>query len=108
MRPMRTGSTSRRKSSRTYLDFVFIAAYAAFLVLAGAVASRTRGRWAGAIIISAAIAAALFDVFENLASLRVLTEHTGTPRAASLWKWRFFFIAVGGLVPLLIDWPSTL
>ena len=57
----------------------------------------------GAITIAAALGAAAFDAAENVAILRVITAHAGTPRGVSLWKWASFFVAAGGIVPLLID-----
>jgi hypothetical protein len=100
-RPPKNEEEEIRKA--TYLDFVFIATYVTFLALAGMLAMKSQVRIDGLLVIAAAIGAGIFDVLENLAILRLLSEHAGTPRSVSCVKWGLFFAAVGGLTRLLID-----
>jgi hypothetical protein len=59
---------------KTKIDFAFIASYAAFFVALGIVLARHGGwrRMAGVALAICAIAAAVFDVLENLAILAIL------------------------------------
>lgn len=80
------------------IDFGFIVSYAAFFSIVGyliwAVAIPPFGG-VGLIAAGSAIAAAVFDVLENLAMLRLLRNDLAAhPRPVSLVKWSLVFVAV--------------
>ncbi|MSV35511.1 MAG: hypothetical protein EXQ47_07935 [Bryobacterales bacterium] len=91
---------------KQYIDFAFIAAYAAIGVVI-AWAMRRRQRWVALGIMAFTLGAAVFDVAENLAILRLLplpvSETTRAAiqaiRAASLVKWS---LASGALILLAV------
>jgi hypothetical protein len=87
------------------IDFGFIVAYATFLSLVGylvwTVAIPPFGG-AGIIVVMAVIAAALFDVRENLAMLSLLAGGSAGPRSVSLVKWRLLFVAVTASAALFV------
>jgi hypothetical protein len=86
------------------IDFAFIGAYATFLVLIGLSAARSWTLPLGLLIIASSIGAAIFDVQENLAILRLLDGLSGPlPRGYSLIKWALLFLAVAAIAPTLID-----
>jgi len=81
-------------------DRYFIAAYDAFLTLAGTLAIRTPF---GIPLIVAANAAAYYDVQENRLLNGVLTDAaTAVPREPSLKKWAFVFGAFLLMAPALV------
>jgi len=86
------------------IDSAFIAAYATFLVLLGLLTRRTRFSPLAFLIIGGGVAAAVFDVKENVALLDLLRELPGPlPRAASLTKWGLLFATVAIIAPTLIE-----
>jgi hypothetical protein len=89
------------------LDYLFIAAYAAFFVAVGAFAAAALGSAGKSIaigIVVSALAAAAFDVLEDRGMLRLLDGVSdAAPRVASLWKWRLLFVAAALSAPVLVD-----
>jgi hypothetical protein len=88
------------------VDFAFIAAYATFLVLVGYLIAVTVSQPLGSLGIVAAIsgvAAAGFDVWENVQMLGLLLHRSGDPRTPSLWKWRLLFLAILCSTPMFRD-----
>lgn len=88
------------------VDFVFIAAYTAFLVAVALFAWTVLpyGAVLGLAIAGTGIAAAVFDVREHLAMLALLAgDLAARPRPESLAKWTLVFIALLGSSFTLID-----
>ena len=87
---------------KQYIDFAFIAAYGALSVVM-AWAIRRRRRWIALGVVIFTVGAALFDVRENLAILRLLPlplSETMRPaieaiRTPSLMKWSLACVALG-------------
>src|SRR5262249_32615361 len=57
----------------------------------------------GVVVIAASLAAALFDVRENRAMVRLLEHTAADPRWPSLVKWRLGFVAVACSTPVFVD-----
>jgi hypothetical protein len=92
-----------------WLDFAFIGAYAAFLVLAGALRRAGIRRLLGALVIAGALTGALFDIFENVRILALLHDPSAPrPRGPSILKWWSLFAVAGALGPLTIDRAAPL
>lgn len=95
---------------KQYIDFAFIATYAA-LSLVMAWALRRRMRWAALALALFTLAAAVFDALENLAILRLLplelSQTTAAAiqaiRAASFVKWPLVSFALVLLSIFLFD-----
>jgi ABC-type branched-subunit amino acid transport system permease subunit len=85
---------------KQYIDFAFIATYAALSIVM-AWALRRRLRWVALALVACTLAAAVFDVLENLEILRLLHLELSqtTPaaiqaiRAASFVKWPLVSLA---------------
>jgi hypothetical protein len=88
------------------IDSAFIAAYAAFFACLGYLmwtTMRLPFRALAPIVAVAGVAAAVFDVRENFAMLRLLDHAQADPRWPSLIKWRFVFLAVACSAPVFVD-----
>jgi hypothetical protein len=88
------------------VDFAFIAAYATFLTLVGYLIAVSLSQPFGLLgfgVAVSAIAAAGFDVRENLQMLQLLLHRSGDPRTPSLWKWRLLFVAITCSTPVFRD-----
>jgi hypothetical protein len=96
----------RQLAHAVHVDFAFIAAYMTFLTLVGyliAISAPRRLRPLGVIAAGAAIAAAGFDVRENLAMLALLDGGVADPRTPSLVKWGLVFVAIASSTPVFRD-----
>jgi len=86
------------------LDFAFIAAYTAFLVLFATLPTSTVHRMLGAIVIGGAITGAVFDSVENTRILALLRDASAPlPRGPSVVKWWALFVTAAAAVPLTIE-----
>ena len=89
-----------------YLDFLFIAAYAWFLVTACKAAGLRTGRTKAADLFSSlALSAALFDICENFLLLLILNGRFGTSSLQIVYfiAWIKFLLAGAVLLYLLIS-----
>lgn len=90
----------QRLTSAVRRDAWFIAAYDAFLTIAGAMLIRTPF---GVPLIAVANAAAWFDIQENRRLIGILTAaDSPVPRGPSLWKWAMVFTAFLLLIRALV------
>lgn len=86
---------------KQYIDFALIAGYLALALMIAAVLTRTRHRRLALVIGGAAVLAALADVLENVATLRIVNLTLGqlTPvtldalHLASITKWNLLLTA---------------
>jgi hypothetical protein len=86
------------------LDFAFIAAYAAFLILFGAVARGRTKRALGAVVIAGTLTGAVFDAIENVRILQLLRDVSAPlPRGPSLVKWWSLFLVTAAMALLTFD-----
>jgi len=88
------------------IDYVFIAAYAVFFACLGWLIWSTTPqpyRALAMVAVGAGVAAAVFDVRENLAMLGLLEHTPADPRWPSLVKWRLVFVAIACSAPVFVD-----
>lgn len=94
------------------IDFIWIGCYAALFVLVGAMLSRRNCPWAkylALVAIVTGLAAAAFDVRENLKTIELLVsqsvtqEHVNAIRDASIIKWTLSFFSIALLAIAFLD-----
>jgi len=106
------------------IDFIWIACYATLFVLIGVMLSRRNCPWArylALVAIVSGLAAAAFDVKENMKILELLSsqninqDQVNAVRDATLAKWTLSFISIGVLAIAFMDlankiafWIATL